>query len=289
MGTNPHRQRLDGFGDQALSGGDGRWPPMGAVRIVRNEKNRGFAKAANQGLRLSKGEFALLLNPDTQVTPGALQVLIDVIRSDTTVGACGPRLVTADGKVQPSVWREANFFNILLDGLPAHRMLPQGIRGELLLGRRWAHDRPRRVAAFSGAAMMVRMAMVEDIGPLDERFEMYGEDAEWCHRMTRHGWILRFEPRSEILHHGARSALQRWSDDDRRLREATANVRFQLLCYPPFRVVRNLAASVFVTALMGIGQRLRGRPYHLASRVLSVQRDGLCTAARRLLSRTTLS
>jgi N-acetylglucosaminyl-diphospho-decaprenol L-rhamnosyltransferase len=261
------------------------WPPVSACRIVHNQDNLGFAKAANQRLRLSGGEFALLLNPDTQVTRGALQVLVDVIASDASVGACAPRLVTSSGTPQPSVWREANIAHNLLDGLPLHRILPKGLRGRLLLGRHWAHDQARTVAAFSGAAMMVRMAMVEEVGALDERFEMYGEDAEWCFRMTRRGWVLRFEPQAEVIHHGARSALQRWSDDERRLREAQANVSFQLLCYSPLRAASNLASSALVLALMGIWQDLHGKRSDLMKRVLSVQLEGLRRAARSLLGR----
>ena len=256
-----------------------------SVRIIQNQANLGFARAANQGLRLSNGDLALLLNPDTEVTAGALQVLINTVNADAMVGACGPRLVTADGSPQPSVWREASIPYTLVDGLPLHKLLPPRLRGRLLLGRHWAHDRPRSVTAFSAAAMMVRMAMVRDIGLLNEAFEMYGEDAEWCHRMTRRGWILQFEPRAEIIHHGGRSALQRWSDDDRRLRETTANVRFQLLCYSPARAAGNLAAAVFVTAVMGVAQQVRGKPTELTGRVLSVQFDGLRNALRKLLKR----
>ena len=94
-------------------------------------------------------------------------------------------MLNADGSLQTSV-----FFNppcvwhTILSQLWLYRLLPRRIRGELLLGWHWSHDRERSVPMLGGAAILAKREMIEEVGGFNERFHMYSEDNEWCWRIT---------------------------------------------------------------------------------------------------------
>ena len=91
----------------------------------------------------------------------------------------------------------------MLSQLWLYHLLPQRIRGELLLGWHWKHDRERFVPMLGAAAIMARREMIEEVGGFNERFHMYAEDNEWCWRITKSHWRLMFVPEAVVLHHGA--------------------------------------------------------------------------------------
>ena len=106
--------------------------------------------------------------------------------------------------------------------------------------------------------MLVRRKVIEEVGGFDERFHMYGEDNEWCLRIARAGWLLVFQPAAVILHHGAKSSLQRWNNLDKLRVQLEANYFFQQQSLPRFSLITNQLAS-YVTALgQHLTRRLRG-------------------------------
>jgi GT2 family glycosyltransferase len=227
----------------------------GRLRIVENAENRGFGAANNQAFKLSHAAFVLLLNPDTLMVPGAIESLIGVLRSDPAVAACGPRLLNADGSLQISVWRNPlTAWEIVLSNLWLYRLLPRRIRGELLLGPHWDHDRRRQVRMLSAAALMVRRQAIDEVGGFDERFHMYAEDNEWCLRMARAGWRLVFEPAVVVRHDEAQSSLKRWSWMEKRRVQLEASFLFQRVSVPRWHLVANQLA-LLVTASMQRGWR----------------------------------
>ena len=233
----------------------------GRIRLIENDLNLGFAKANNQAIAVSDAPLLLLLNPDTRVEPGAIDALLASIRSQSRMGACAPRLLNADGTLQPNVWPVPPTVSyILCDGLRLYHLLPKRVRANWLLGAHWDHATRRQVAAFWGTAMMVRREMIEDVGALDESFEMYGEDCEWCVRMGQRGWLLYFEPAAEIIHYGGRSAAKRWTEDELWLLKAETNIRFQQRVLPPFKFVLNQLAYAFVLSLMSAKCVVRQKP-----------------------------
>ena len=117
---------------------------------------------------------------------GAIDKLLATIREDEKIGAVGPRLINTDGSLQPSVWRNPlTPFEMIVTALRLHRVFPRRLRANLLLGFHWDHSHRRSVQMLSGAALMVRRRMIDDVGGFDERFHMYGEDSEWALRMVR--------------------------------------------------------------------------------------------------------
>ena len=243
----------EGGGARALAAG-------GRLRVVENEDNRGFGRANNQAFGLTRAPLLFLLNPDTELTGGAVDRLVKTVRSGGRVGAAGPKLLNADGSLQVSVWRNPPAaWEMLLTGLRLHKLLPRRLRGELLLAEHWDHSRRRAVGMLSGAAMLVRREVVDEVGGFDERFHMYGEDNEWCLRMVRAGWTLMFEPEAVVMHHGAASSLKRWDELSKLRVQVTALLDFQRHCLPRRSRVANLLTSCFLLSLQRAARRLRRR------------------------------
>jgi GT2 family glycosyltransferase len=244
----------------------------GRVRLIENGANLGFGRANNIAIDQTEAPFVFLLNPDTEVLPGAINALLATLKSDARIGAVAPRLLNTDLTLQPSVWGDIPYpLYVLLNDLPLHRLLPQPLRGRLLRGRHWDHRERMRVSSFSGAAIMAKRKMIDEVGVFDERFHMYGEDAEWCMRIYRSGWWLIFEPAAEVVHHGGQSAAKRWNDHDRRMKEEEANLRFQFQCTPPAQFMINTLTSAAVLRLQRAQARRRGEPVELLDSVIALK------------------
>jgi GT2 family glycosyltransferase len=229
------------------------------LRVILNQENRGFGQANNQAFALTESPFLFLLNPDAAVTEGSIDKLIATVREGSRVGAAGPKILNSDGSLQTSAWRNPPAaWEILLSQMKLYLLLPRRFRGELLLGGHWRHDRERRVPMLSGAAMLVRREVIDEVGGFDERFHMYGEDNEWCLRMTRAGWKLIFQPKAVVLHHGAQSSLQRWNNLEKLRVQLEAGYLFQQQSLPRRRLISNQLASFVTGSAQHVWRRLRG-------------------------------
>jgi GT2 family glycosyltransferase len=241
------------------------------VHVIENADNAGFARANNQGFAYTRAPLLFLLNPDTEVKPGAIDTLIACLNSDGGVGACGPRLLNTDGSPQHSVWRNPpTASEILITGLGLWRLIPRGLRGRLLLGGHWDHATRRDVPILFGAAILARREMIDEVGGLDERFHMYGEDNEWCLRITRGGWRLIFEPAAAVTHHGGQFSLQRWSSMEKLRVQMDAGFQFNRYCLTRGRSIANVAATCFVSFTQKSWYKLRGRPAEAAEIIWEV-------------------
>ncbi len=166
------------------------------VMLLENRVNAGFARANNQALALARGDNLLLLNPDTVVEPDALQLLCAYLADHPRVGAVGPRLIRPDGTIQRSCLRYVTLPALLTGFVQGGDYLPADPTA------------PGKVEALSGAALMVRRQVVEEVGLLDEEFFMYAEDTDWCYRMAQAGWELHYCPTATVIHIGGQSAGQ---------------------------------------------------------------------------------
>jgi N-acetylglucosaminyl-diphospho-decaprenol L-rhamnosyltransferase len=171
------------------------------VLLVANRGNHGFTTASNQGIRVSQGEYVLLLNSDTWIPKGSMALLVHFMNEHPEAGACGPRLVRPDGTPQPYAFGRDPTVNYLLTRwfyrLLFHRYLHD-----------WTTDHIQEVDWVSGACLMVRREIIDQIGLLDENFFMYFEDNDWCLRMRQHGWKIYYNPRVSVIHHGGQSLGQ---------------------------------------------------------------------------------
>jgi GT2 family glycosyltransferase len=232
----------------------------GRLRVFENADNLGFGRANNQAFAQTSSPLVLLLNPDTEVTAGSVDRLVATVRSGERVGAAGPKLLNADGSVQVSVWRNPPAaWEALLTGFALHRLLPRRVRGDLLLAEHFDYARRRAVGMLSGAAMLVRREVIDGVGGFDERFHMYGEDNEWCLRITRAGWRLVFEPEAVVMHHGAASSVKRWDSLEKMRVQAEGYLLFLRRSLPRRRRVSLLATSCMLLTLQRAARGLTGR------------------------------
>ena len=172
--------------------------------LLGNDQNLGFAKANNQALKICRGRYVLLLNPDTVVVDCAVDRMVEIMTERPDVAALGCRLLCSDGTVQR--WTGGNspgLLNVTCHFLFPYRALPLGILARpLVLEKEPVRD--VEVGWVSGACMLLRReALGERI--FDERFFLYGEDLELCDQLVRHGWKVVYTPRVQVIHHGGRA------------------------------------------------------------------------------------
>lgn len=178
------------------------------VTLIANQENLGYAGGCNQGLALARGEFCLILNPDTEVRPGALETLVGFLRQTPSAGMVGPRLVYPDGSFQHSAFALPGLAQVALDLFPAHwRLYESRCNGRY--PRSWyASGKPFRVGHPLGACILVRMAAMETVGGMDTGFFMYCEEVDWARRFQLEGWQVYCVPAAEVVHHAGRSTEQ---------------------------------------------------------------------------------
>lgn len=180
-----------------------------SVRVIVNKENEGFAAANNQAIRVAKGEYILLLNPDTIVHSQSLDNLIRILDENPVVGACGPSFLKHDGAYLTSILGAPPTFRSTLYGTTIFRSLGIFRRHyKKLKARDFDHSQQTEVDALSGAGVMVRKSVFEEIGLLDSRFFMYHEDVDLFLRIKKAGWKMLYVPSATITHLGNRSAIQ---------------------------------------------------------------------------------
>lgn len=174
------------------------------VRLIDNHENVGFARANNQAMRLSTGRYALLLNSDAQVCPGALETMVAFMRMHPRAGAAGPRLLNPDGSLQPlchpmtTLFRE--FWHLLhLDAVRRLSVYDMAA---------WDQSQPRLVDVVSGACLVLRREAVDQIGLLAEELFMYAEEVDICYRLSRGDWEVYWVPVAQVVHFGGASTRQ---------------------------------------------------------------------------------
>ncbi|MBI2327789.1 glycosyltransferase family 2 protein [Candidatus Curtissbacteria bacterium] len=180
------------------------------VTLVSNKENLGFTKANNQGIKVAKGKYILLLNSDTYLIENSFPKLVakarrlkgSTLSRVEPLGALGPLLLGEDQSIQQSV----GFFPYLpqifwwmtfIDDLPGGTILkPYHVDHNSF------YRQDRKVDWVTGAAILVPKSVINRVGPLDEKIFMYGEEVEWCYRIKKAGYSICFSPVTKIIHIG---------------------------------------------------------------------------------------
>jgi hypothetical protein len=170
--------------------------------VLSMPTNRGFAAGVNAGFEHTSTELVVVLNPDTEVRPGALRALVEHLRANPRTGVVAPLLEGPGGQLAPNGYRRFpgllmlafdlcipfSYALVHTPGLHPYAMSPAALR---------AGAKP---AWVSGAAMAVRRAAYEEAGPLDEDFFLYFEETEWQRRVARRGWAIELAPGASVCH-----------------------------------------------------------------------------------------
>lgn len=177
------------------------------AHLLLNETNRGFAAACNQGIRYLPARFYLLLNPDCRILDRAIDKSVKFLESRPQAGIVGCRVNNPDGSLQPacrrSIPRPSTAF-YRFSGLSF--LFPKSetfARYNLsYLDDRMTHE----VEAVSGSFLMFRHGLLENIGYLDEKFFLYGEDLDFCYRANLEGWKVFYYPEAQVIHYQYQSS-----------------------------------------------------------------------------------
>lgn len=180
----------NGSTDDSVSMVETRFP---TVKLIRNERNQGFARANNQGLAIGSSRYYMLLNSDTIMLPEAIDTLIVMADQYPDVGVIGPKLLNMDGSLQKS-W--ASFPSFLSE----------------VLGKNFSHRTPLPnlpntydVDWLMGACMLVRSEVLQNVGKLDEDYFFYSEETDWCFRIKKQNWKIWYTTNTAIYHLGGGS------------------------------------------------------------------------------------
>jgi GT2 family glycosyltransferase len=174
----------------------------GWAEVVPLARNGGFAWGNNEGIRpalrsAEPPEYVLLLNPDTVVRPGAVAALLEFMDANPRAGIAGSRLEDPDGRPQRSAFRFPGVMSELENSVRLSAV-------SRLLGRFVVAPPPPEKACevdwVAGASMMIRRAVFDAIGLLDERYFMYFEEVDFCLRARRAGWPCWYVPASRVVH-----------------------------------------------------------------------------------------
>jgi len=202
------------------------------IKVIANKHNKGFASANNQGIKIAKGKYIILLNSDTITQKGGLSTMVKTferfpIDNKTAnlssqkdkidrLGILAPTLLNPDGTLQPQGGDLPSLYSLFahmsfLDDLPIiGKFLPStqhtGFRQSEKLRY---HTNDRRLIKrgwVGGTAMMIRKEVIQEIGLLDDAIFMYGEDTEYCMRANHHHWDVAIDPQAKITHFGQASS-----------------------------------------------------------------------------------
>ena len=221
------------------------------VHLIANPKNLGFAKANNQAIRLAKGKFILLLNPDTKILDNALEKIVHFMEENPNCGVVGGKLLNPDGSLQPSVRRFPRFLDQALILLKIHHFLPNLPPLRAYLAKNFDYDKKQEVDQIMGAFFLIRREVIEEVGLLDENFWIWFEEVDYCQRVKKAGKKVCYCPQAKIIHYFGQSFKQRLSLDKQRIYNRSLSYYFKkhhsFINYLLINLLRPL--SLFLAAL----------------------------------------
>ena len=178
------------------------------VVVICNKQNFGFAAANNKGIQEAKGDYILLLNPDTLILPESLNKLVAFMQESTDVGLCGPKIFNPDMTIQQSVRNFPNFPGMFyrFTFLKYLGLFRQKAQNWKLDG--FDYSKQQEVEQLMGAAIIAKTSIIKEYGGFDERFFMYYEEVDLCYRVKHNGMRIVYFPGSQIIHLGGQSAKQ---------------------------------------------------------------------------------
>lgn len=175
------------------------------VKLLESATNGGFARGNNQAIAEARGEYLLLLNPDTLVGESTLSYCLTFLQTHPEAGAVGPRLINQSGAMHPeckrgvpTLWHSFCRFTRLYRLAPHSAWLNGYYQGHL------SPDEVQQVPVLTGAFLMMRRALYQAVGGLDERYFMYGEDIDLCYTIERAGYHNYYLP-TPVLHYKGES------------------------------------------------------------------------------------
>ncbi|MFN2470700.1 MAG: glycosyltransferase family 2 protein [Gaiellaceae bacterium] len=175
-------------------------PVPEGTRLIRNDRPAGYAANANRGVAATSAPYVLVANPDTEPAPAAVAALRDFAEQHPQCGVAGPQMRYPDGTWQPSRRRFPTVAGTLVRRTPL-RLIADPYRHQ----RRHYHldeqpTEPVEADWMLGGFLLLRRAMLDELGGFDEGFRLYGEDIDLCYRAAKAGWERWYVPQAVVTH-----------------------------------------------------------------------------------------
>jgi N-acetylglucosaminyl-diphospho-decaprenol L-rhamnosyltransferase len=177
------------------------------VRAIAQE-NVGFAGGCNTGWRAGESPYVLFVNPDAQISAESLRMLVNVLESQPELAIAAPRIVGDDGVLNYSLRRFPRLRSTYAQALYLHKLAPTARWADEIIRATDAYERQGLHEWVSGACMLVRRTVLEQLGGWDDRFFFYCEDIDFCRRVRELGLGIQYEPAAVVTHEGGGSALR---------------------------------------------------------------------------------
>lgn len=190
------------------------------IKLNTNKKNLGFSKANNLAIKKARGEFVLILNPDTVIVNNAIKTMIKFMQKTPSVGISTCRVELPSGRLDedcrrhfPTPWRAFCHFSKLSKIFSGSKIFDQYYIG-------YKSDQiEQEIDSCVGAFMMIRKKDLDKVGYFDEDFFFYGEDLDLCYRFKKLGFKIMYSPEAKIIHYkGASSGIK---ESSRQISKAT--------------------------------------------------------------------
>lgn len=178
------------------------------VRLIANSTNNGYARGNNQALALAKGDYVLLLNPDTEVTEGAIDSLLTFMTSHPDAAAAGAKLIRPDGTIDRSVRSFPYPGAIAWEFLGLSKLFPNSRAFGAYRMTYFNYDKVAEVDQPMGSCLILSRSALDETGVFDEQFPIFFNEVDWLYRARTQGYKIYFTPDATVIHHGAAGTRQ---------------------------------------------------------------------------------
>jgi len=173
--------------------------------LIENSQNRGFAAANNQAIKTAGGRYVLLLNSDTVVLDNAIAKAVKFADEHPYTAVVGCRVLNRDYTLQRTCFIYPSLLNTFLAATYLYKIFPKS----RFFGREqmtwWDYNDVREVEAVCGCFLLARKEAIDQVGRIDEKYYVYGEETDWCYRFKKNGWKIMFTPGAQIIHYGGQT------------------------------------------------------------------------------------
>jgi len=179
-----------------------------SVKVIVNSTNTGYAAGNNLGIRMAQANHILLMNSDIEVIENAPEVMADFLDRNSSYGAVSTRMIQADGSVQRSYTKFPTLLTLLLFDIDRNKLLRQLPPVRDYLMRKYDHLTSMDVEQPPTAFFMITRETATAVGLLDEQFFLFFNDVDYCKRIAKSGYLIRYLAEAMVIHHGGKSVAK---------------------------------------------------------------------------------
>ena len=184
------------------------------IKIIQNKTNIGFAKAVNQGIKLSKSKYILLLNPDTYLIDKSITNTFNIIAKDKKIGAIGGKILNENGRNSYTANSKPTFLTGLFEFTNLKKIFPNNkFTNKFWIEKNNTINKPIEVSSLCGAYLIFKKKIKNKLNLFNEKYFLYLEDVVFGIKLNKQGYKVIFDPNSHIIHIGGSSTKNKYKTD----------------------------------------------------------------------------